>query len=192
MQIQMLFGKPIYLATDIVSEEVHEKCIARALHMRSNTESAGNTWDCNVYTSINDGDLFEDSEFYELHQAIAKHVSTFANEFVEQPQVVPSSAWFNISGETQYQESHIHANSHFSAVYYMRAPEGSAPTAITEINKRMLLMPRQRDNMLNAEATYIPATERAVLIFPSFMPHHVAQGTNTKERITHASNWSIQ
>ena len=190
-EIKLLYPNPIYLASDIVSEDDNQKIIDECERLRKSTTSKGVSWDCDVYCSMNDGNLFDNQVLLSLHETIGAHVNLFANQFVQEPVVQGTSAWFNMSGEGQYQESHIHQNSHFSAVYYIKSPEGSSPTVIGNAFQRHMLLPREKDNDLNAVNTYVPTVERSLVIFQSFMPHYVPKGTNISQRITHASNWSI-
>lgn len=190
-EMKLLYPNPIYIATDIVSEDANRVAIEECERLRKATTSQGVTWDCDVYCSMNDGNLFENDVLRSLHETIGAHVNLVASQFVEEPVCEGTTAWFNMSGEGQYQESHIHQNSHFSAVYYIKTPEGSGPTVIGNPYQRHMLLPREKDNDLNAVSTYVPAVERSLVVFQSFMPHYVPKGANTDQRITHASNWSI-
>lgn len=189
MTVYHIFPEPIYVAENVISKAQNDFLIDECLKMQRADPDRKNDWRCDIYTSFGENSLIHNSAFDDLHNAIAQHVGNFISEHGSQATLSCSEAWFNVAGPKQYQEQHFHPNSIFSAVYYLKAPKGSAETVLKKVYEPMMPFAPNGDNPLAMASCPVAPVERSILIFRSYMPHLVPAGTNTQKRITHASNW---
>jgi uncharacterized protein (TIGR02466 family) len=104
--------------------------------------------------------------------------------------------WINISGKGDYQEYHQHAESHFSAVYYVSAPEkcGDIVFRSYEANFDMFPLNPKEHNENTFKTTSYKAVESNLLIFRSSLLHMVEMNNSaeTEKRISIAMNFIVR
>ena len=187
--IKEIFAEPMYHAMEIISEEENQKIIDECYRLQAITESGHLGWDCDIYTTFGSGDpLNFNRVFDKLHEVTKEHIDKFKEEAKGSYDLECNNAWFNIAGAGQFQEQHLHPGSWFSAIYYVRVPEGSSGT------KFKTPYDNQMGEIFGSNSPYnrhhrVDPIERSLLIFPSHLPHWVPWGKNTEDRITIASNW---
>ena len=107
-----------------------------------------------------------------------------------------TNMWANIVNPNHRHLEHIHPNCLLSGIMYVRAPKGAGPTSFSD--------PRPGARMI--DPTYVEMTPQnmgvfnmvpekgVMLIWPSFLPHAVEQGTASpdEERIVIAFNVMIR
>ncbi len=188
MELQLFFGTPIAMISNLVDDEYNQKVKSRLQEIQEARPEPRQSWNCDVYTSHNMFDLTQDKVFDELLYAQKEKVDVFTNSITNRDssdcKIVNS--WFNVAKEGQYQDQHIHSNCHISTIYYAKAPEGSAPT----IFKSLLPDQVTFGSVLNNDVV-VPPVERSFIIFLSNVPHLTGQHKLKESRITVASNYEV-
>ena len=126
-------------------------------------------------------------EIETICQEIAK------NELLIDKQIYLANAWININQKHDLNQTHSHANSVLSGVYYIKTPEGCGN--INFWHPAVDLMARDWDfnfqsnfNIYNSSKWWVPAKEGMLYIFPSWLKHYVEPNTNDEERISISFN----
>ena len=122
------------------------------------------------------------------------HVDRFAKQFgVLKAKAQCDGSWFNISRPGNFQEFHMHAMSHFSAVYYVKTPEkcGNIVFKSHEADTNMFLLPIDESTPYNWSTVFYPAIEGRLIIFRSNLQHMVQKNTSTEDRISIAMNFRM-
>jgi len=100
--------------------------------------------------------------------------------------------WFNVNKSGDYNIPHFHTNSLLSGVLYLKCPEGSGriifenpifPLLESYINE----IPRSQTPVSSYHFTFTPK-KSSLLIFPSWVRHHVESGNFEGERISVSFN----
>lgn len=151
-------------------------------------------FDCDVFTTYKQDNLIYDTACTDFFGEIAGHVSTFAKYFGSNYPISCEQAWINLSKPGNYQETHIHTNSHFSVVYYVTAPANSGN--IVFINDEIRDM---RGLPVNTEPVPFCACSRFVvtpvvshlLIFRSNIEHYVTKNYSKEDRISVSANFDL-
>ena len=175
---------------ELLSSYIHKSYDIR------NSSPIKTDWNCNTYNSLNAYDMFKDSMFNSLFDEITYWVNTFAETHynVENPSAKCSESWINISPPMAYQEYHIHPNSHFSAVFYVKTPPESGNIIFRshEANFDMFELPRVNDiNHYNGKTFWHEPEECKLLIFRSNLSHMVKYNKSNEDRISIATNFIL-
>jgi uncharacterized protein (TIGR02466 family) len=108
-------------------------------------------------------------------------------------EVTLSNCWFNINGYKDYNVSHVHPHSYFSAVYYVKTPPDSGnilfsrPDTFNEYVR--IKKDADPDNYRVWENYRINVKEGLFVIFPSHIRHWVEQNLSQDERVSIAFNF---
>ncbi len=98
-------------------------------------------------------------------------------------------AWANVYGLGNFQESHCHPGSHFSAVYFLSAPEGSGSLKFeSPMTPDMMPLTYMNYNEISNETAEYPAREGTLVIFRSYLRHGVYPNQTDEKRISLAMN----
>lgn len=188
MELSVFFGSPVVMIEGIVDENYNHEIVAKLEEIQEEKPESRHNWACDIYTTHRMYDLRESKLFFPLLKRQAELVAEFANKITNKNDRSSTvlNSWFNVSKKHQYQEQHIHTDSHISTVYYAKAPEGSAPTIFRPPNPEMLSFGSTFYNEI-----VVPPKERALLIFCSNTPHLTGQQSVDDTRITVATNFSI-
>ena len=101
-----------------------------------------------------------------------------------------SSMWLNINGKGNYNTPHIHGNTFFSGVYYVKTHEGCGqiqfhePSNIREYHSP----PYSKLTPRNCFVHQCAVEAGRLCIFPAYLPHEVTENTVDEERISIAFN----
>ncbi len=193
--LQLLFPTAIQLSQLRNHERINENLINAVNEIRSTERnSKPQSWACDLFTTIgNPQTLLNHSatkEFlYIAKEKIVKYAESF-NYHIPESSVRINECWLNIYETGHSQEIHIHKNSMFSGIYYVKAPEGSGATLFYSPSSDVMLEPLIKEgNNLNTKVTGYPPVEGRMMIFRSSLRHSVLPGTITNgERITIAFN----
>ena len=97
----------------------------KALELQAQNKIKTN-WLCDTYNSIGTYDMTKDVLFEKFINECRLNVDKFAREYVDDINNIKiESAWLNVAEPGDYQEYHIHPNSHFSLVYYVNVDDNS-------------------------------------------------------------------
>ena len=186
-----ILGQP-----DVLTPEENDLLIAKVYKLRS-IFGAGNTQDWlsgkrspdNCYRQSNIVDYLE---FKPLVERITQCVHQLARVHGSDDNYHCTEGWYNIYSSSRYQEYHVHPNSIFSAVYFMKSGEDSQGLHIKRPDHGGMLPPKnkKRDTPYNQEVIIAPPQERTVIIFRSYLEHCVPPSSLKTDRVTVALNFA--
>lgn len=168
--------------------------VAKCYEMRDSFTDYKPVWRCNTFTSLNSSyDLKTDLTFTELINQAQSLVNQFAQECfgVSKEVVYCDDAWFNISYPGDYQEYHMHPDSHFSISYYLKTPEdcGNFIVVPTSYFTDSYPLPSDSINIGNAGSYSIEPKENKIIIFRSNVNHMVEVNKSKEDRISVSMNF---
>jgi uncharacterized protein (TIGR02466 family) len=126
-------------------------------------------------------------------QAFAKWVEEQTNELAfkmgSMNQFAIGEAWANVYGKGDFQESHYHPGWHFSAVYFLTAPEGSGSLKFeSPLMPDMMPLDIMTHNEISNQSTSYKPIEGSLVIFRSSLRHGVYPNQSDQPRISLAMN----
>jgi uncharacterized protein (TIGR02466 family) len=115
-------------------------------------------------------------------RGVAQHLQ------VEQFPMMITGCWANVNPPGSYHPTHNHPNNYLSGVYYVAVPETGSHLVFQD-PRPTLIVPRSAKNSRITGNAYVqqPRPGRMVL-FPSWLRHHVPSNEGTTERISIAFN----
>ena len=186
----------LYAQPDVLTPEENDILISKVYKLRT-VFGAGNTQDWlsgtrspdNCYRQSN---IAEYLEFKPLVERITQCVHELAREHGSDDDYFCTEGWYNIYSSNRYQEYHVHPNSIFSAVYFMKSGEDSQGLHIKRPDYGGMLPPKnkKRDTPFNQEVIIAPPQERTVIIFRSYLEHCVPPSNLKTDRVTLSLNFS--
>jgi uncharacterized protein (TIGR02466 family) len=188
--IELWFSTTIYYQDNILSiceiENLQNDCYEIKKTIPSNHKS----WRSELYTSFKNHNATKDPKFKPLLDKITNSVNAFARSLGSDYNYTSREGWINISDSTHYQEYHYHPSSIFSAIYYLKAPEGSGVTIFrSPLQPDMMPLKNTTFNLLNLDSCEYPAVTNRLVIFRSYLEHMVEKGTNIEDRISLSFNF---
>jgi uncharacterized protein (TIGR02466 family) len=101
-----------------------------------------------------------------------------------------SDMWLNINGKGSYNTPHIHGNTFFGGVYYVKTHEGCGQIQFHEPSniREYHCPPYARNTPRNCFVQKCAAEPGRLCIFPAYLPHEVTENTVDEERISVAFN----
>ena len=119
----------LYAQPNVLTPEENDLLIAKVDKLR-NTFGAGNTTDwlsgkASPDNCYNQSNIAEYLEFRPLVERITQCVHELARAYGSDDEYECTEGWYNIYSSNRYQEYHVHPNSIFSAVYFMKTGEDS-------------------------------------------------------------------
>jgi uncharacterized protein (TIGR02466 family) len=134
---------------------------------------------------VTDGSLHQHPEMQKLNTWLIEQVQIFGDSIgwdidIEDIFVANSWAVVSMNGASTH-KPHIHANTLLSSVYYLNAPEGSAPLGLLQPNlKWEAWQPDYKERTSNTEGEYyVPAKTGQCVLFRSSIPHMTGQNAFT-------------
>jgi uncharacterized protein (TIGR02466 family) len=105
-----------------------------------------------------------------------------------------ATAWVNFNGRNDYNVKHIHANSFFSGVYYVRVPEGAGRLKLSDPNHARVCfhLPYKEFGPHNCFDHEVEPEEGRMVIFPGYVFHQVTPTTADEERCSIAFNIGVR
>jgi len=193
--VETWFPVPIYTAN--LSDKFktqNQKFYEKGLYYKENIEQKV-SWKCDTYTSLNSVFLGDEPIFSDLIQEITNCVLDFSFLFgvKKDMKAICNDAWINIASPGQFQEVHIHPNSHFSIVYYVKAPENCGAINFYSYDAHSDMFPIPVDGktpMAFKVCNYVP-TESQLLIFRSNLKHGVNKNFSSEDRVSISMNFTI-
>ena len=190
------FPVGILAQTEVLTPEENDMLIAKVYKLR-NTFGAGNTTDwlsgkLSPDNCYNQSNITEYLEFKTLTERIKQCVHELAKSYGSNDEYYCTEGWYNIYSSNRYQEYHVHPNSIFSAVYFMKVGEDSQGLLIKRPDHGGMIPPKNKsqDTPYNQEVLIAPPQERTVIIFRSYLEHCVPPSNLKTDRITVAMNFS--
>ena len=116
----------------------------------------------------------------------------FAEEWLENGATI-GNMWANINPPGGYNMPHVHPNSHFSGVYYIKAPKDSGNIVFNEPKTGAhMIMPRRKEGKPPShlwKEVHVDPLEGRIIIFPSWLWHSVQPNKSNDIRISVSFNF---
>jgi len=185
-QVKELFPTPLWVldisASDAASLNAKLKAeIERIIAPRPNVPP-GSNWQ--TPHDLHTRPAF--AEFTELVEIAGRSVAQFLN--LEQYPMMVTGCWANINPPGSYHPTHNHPNNYLSGVYYVDVPE-SGPDLVFQDPRPVSIMPWSgKLSRITANAAVEQAVPGRMVIFPSWLRHHVPSNAGSRERISISFN----
>jgi uncharacterized protein (TIGR02466 family) len=191
--VNLHFPTCVYYAYDVISQEDHQKILDECDKIRNQILFPADHWFCDVLTSYHQKSLGNTGPFRKLITAIKEHITVFCDHLDAYPnKILVDHAWINASGLGQYQEQHTHPNSTISAIYYLKAPQGSAGTIFKNPYQKHTTLPIRKNRDITFQEMRYTAEVGKLILFESFVPHLTEQQKIDAERMTFAANFTVK
>ena len=185
-QVRELFPTPLWVLDLAIAEATAFNArlkaeIDRIIAPRPNVPS-GSNWQTphDLHTRP------EFAEFTRLVEIAAASVAQFLQ--LEQYPMMITGCWANINPPGSYHPTHNHPNNYLSGVYYVDVSDG-APELIFQDPRPISIMPWSgKLNRITANAAAEQAVPGRMVIFPSWLRHHVPSNEGTRERVSISFN----
>ena len=116
----------------------------------------------------------------------------FQEEWLESEPVI-GNMWANINPPGGYNRPHLHPNSHFSGVYYIKAPKNSGQIVFNEPRSAAhMVMPRRKEGEPPShlwKEVRVDPLEGRIVIFPAWLWHCVEPNLSNEIRISVSFNF---
>ena len=109
------------------------------------------------------------------------------------PKAALGNMWANINNPGAYNKQHIHPNSQWSGVYYVKVPKNSGRLFVEDPRPGPnIVMPRRVEGLPKAlwRIVAYPAIEGQMIMFPAWLPHGV-EINKSKEKGEKGSRVSV-
>jgi uncharacterized protein (TIGR02466 family) len=177
-QLQELFPTPVYIS------ELDDTSICDKIYriLCEDRESGSGKYKETEWKSL---------DFYHQHPELRDFSSMILNEFekvydhfqVKRDSIYINNMWGQISNGYNYHQYHIHQNSYFSGILYLRTPQGSGETVFyNNSTSTKLIRPEYNElNRFNCGNYSFTPEKGKLIIFPSWLPHAVQASLLPKE-----------
>lgn len=189
-KLDLWFPTAIYTSTNLLDDKSYTKSlIDRCYNIQDQYSDSKTELLASTYNTMNNHNILTDVMFQQLIHKVTNKVHNFLGHFNSTLTLEMNSGWINIYKQNNYQEFHIHSGSIISCVYLLQCPKGSAGLSFApQVRSAINLEPNKKNNLSYDYASY-DAMEDSLVIFKSDIPHMVAQGSNTEDRISIAFNF---
>ena len=192
--INIIASTALYSARLNIKNEYKNRIIDKIVDLyKSKKTKSPEHWEGNVQSTHEVEGLEE--TYKEFVEQIAPHIKEYLKIYnVESPfKLHFLDLWFNINKKYDYQEFHIHSESHISGVYYLKVPKNSGDIRFKGINNNNMFPLKNTSSTIyrNSGFTYEPVDDDLIL-FPSYLEHMVTQSKNDDLRISFAFNVVVE
>lgn len=191
MVFDSFFASVIGYESNLKYKETDYKLIKKCYEIQA-TKEGNPDWILNPYSTFYSHNICKDKDFEEINTFVARAVKNYciANKYdAKAIQDYPTEGWINIYKKGDSQEFHVHAQSAFSAVYYLKVPENSAMIHFKAPFVDMILPDTTENTRNNIQTADIVPKEGSVIVFRSHLEHMVQQHNANEERISLAYNF---
>jgi len=186
---ELYFPTPIYIA-DIKHPTLNQELERDILAWSNKDKGITRT---NIQGWHSDTNMNELPEYAKLVDMLYSAQRTIYDQEYYESEPFLGNMWANINPPGGSNRAHIHPNSLWSGVYYVKAPQNSGQLKIEDPRSVALMSrPRQKDvpkpDRLWREHHYEPKTGRLIM-FPSWLNHCVDPNNSNDIRISVSFNF---
>ena len=119
------------------------------------------------------------------------------NNYKDGLKLIITDMWANVNREKDFNKMHLHGNSDWSFVYYVRVPENSGVLRVADPRIRRGMSPNEDflknlDNPSQHGEYLITSGEGKLVIFPAWLEHWVEPNFSSDPRISISGNMSLE
>jgi len=151
-------------------------------------------WNCDTFNTMYTYELTRDPLFKDLIEECKQQVAMFATKFgVVNKRIECINAWLNVALPGNFQEYHIHNNSHFSLVYYVKAPKNGGELILKshEADSDMFALPATEYAKASNKVFRFYPQEGDLVVFRSNISHMVNKNMSNENRVSIAMNLNV-
>lgn len=188
--IKNMFAEAIFMEqTNLSNNKLFDKAIEIKTVMPNGTQ-----WACDTYNSLGSYDLEKDKDYKVVVDTAKQYVESFSVQYgITSPNVKCNDSWVNVAAPGAFQEYHLHPNNHFSAVYYVRVPEGSGDLILrsAETQTDMFPLPLGEETVFTNKTYRITPRDGMMVVFRSNVLHMVTKNLSEEPRVSVAMNFEV-
>ena len=125
-KILKIFPTVVYIEEDLLNDKEIEEAIKFCKEIKKKVPSK-KIWVGDLYNTLLTHDVVKDDRFVKIINKVTHHVNLFNKEHLSDYDYQPKSGWINMYEKTSdYQESHIHTHSTYSAVLFLKSNNNSS------------------------------------------------------------------
>lgn len=135
--------------------------------------------------------VLNDPRLCGMKASILQQLKTYVDEIIRpatNPEIVITQSWLNFSQKGQWHHKHAHPGSWLSAVYYVCANKDLDKIYFHKNNYDRIYFPPENFNPYNSESWWLPVASGDLVIFPSYLMHHVAPVETDSIRVSLSLN----
>ena len=188
-----LFSTPLYV-NHITDDEF--SIVAQAV---INTDCPKlNTYEGNGYMS-------DDTVWLDNHTDVKNIMEKYLDDYVHKQlaiskrhQLSHCTSWVNLHKPGDIGQSHVHSNSMFSGVLYVKVDRDSGPirfqypSMIPTYMTHQIEVDLDDNNIYNMREAVINPNNKMILLFPSHLSHDIAPNLSTIDRYSMAFNYFLK
>lgn len=126
------------------------------------------------------------ADFARLVEIASRSVAQYLG--MDQYPMMVTGCWANVNPPGSYHPTHNHPNNYLSGVYYVAVPE-TGTHLVFQDPRPVLIAPATRTlNRITSNASVAQPKPGRMVIFPSWLRHHVPSNEGTTDRISIAFN----
>ena len=152
-------------------------------------KNEGNTTTLDTY-------ILEQPVFKDLKNILEQNLELYLNNVIspmeENIKIYITQSWLNYTNFKQYHHAHSHSNSFVSGVFYLKAHRNFDKISFKSPPRPSLLELDAYLNMFNEVEFNFPVGEAQLIIFPSYLLHHVKVKHDNNERISLSFNTFVK
>jgi uncharacterized protein (TIGR02466 family) len=126
------------------------------------------------------------AEFTGFVEVAARSIAQYLQ--LEQYPMMITGCWANINPPGSYHPTHNHPNNYLSGVYYVDIPETGSELIFQDPRPSLIMPWTGKLNRLTANAAAEQAQPGRMVVFPSWLRHHVPSNPGASERISISFN----
>jgi uncharacterized protein (TIGR02466 family) len=189
--IKNMFAEAIFMEQTMITN--NNKLFDKAMEIKTVMPN-GTQWACDTYNSLGSYDLEKDKDYNNVVLTAKEYVKAFALQYgLTLSNIRCNDAWVNVSDPGAFQEYHLHPNNHFSAVYYVRVPEGSGDLLLrsAETQTDMFPLPIGSETIYTNKTFRVTPRDGMLVIFRSNVLHMVTKNLSDEPRVSVAMNFEV-
>lgn len=137
-----------------------------------------------------DGNVLDAAEMKDLKQFCLNSINEYMRNIYKPKNNLGlriTQSWINVTKEGEFHHRHSHANSVFSASFYIST---NKEDRIYFYNPRKSIFEIEAESydVFNSDSWWIPATQGAMVMFPSWLEHDVQVKTHSGDRMSLSFN----
>lgn len=197
IQIFDIFKVPLARSDFYISEEEKQNILKEFYQIENSFPMMENSYPAGSYTSFGTIDKIFDLEVLaSIKDHALQSCQELHNSIGLSGELDLTKSWFSINRKHSYHGIHHHCPDLWSGVYYLQAEQEDATISFLNNNMISTSWPyksqkSQMNDYTSSEKT-CKVSGGMMLLFPSYLYHHVSQQLTDRERITIAFNLNLK
>lgn len=197
VQIFDIFQVPLARSDFFIDEEEKQRILDEFYKIEQRLPIIDNSYPAGSYTSFNTvKNIFDLEILSNIKNHVLNSCQRLHNKVGLTGKLELTKSWFSINRKNSYHSIHHHCPDIWSGVYYLQAEQEDASISFLNNNITSTSWPYRAKKIEMNNYTSLEKTCKVsggmMLIFPSYLYHHVNQQLADSERITIAFNLNLK